>query len=166
MRSIVCSVNRSTKQLVLKAKPFGSIVVSVLLLCFIFVSPLNIISGGKKQTAVKEQHLPELRNGVSGDLKKTVWFSTVKKEIEKQTYAINDAGNNRYSSFNPAQRLHATYTPETFALQSVSVAGFSQDVISQPVSKTKQDLIITVKGLYANDVLVPTGEAVAIMRQN
>ena len=113
MRSILCFVNRSDKRLVLKAKGFGSIALLVLLLCF---------SGAKKQTVVQEQ-LPELRNVISGDLKKTVWFSTVKTEIEKQTYAINAAGNNRYSSFNPAQRLQATYTPETFALRSVHLTG-------------------------------------------
>ena len=156
MRSILCFVNRSDKRLVLKAKGFGSIALLVLLLCF---------SGAKKQTVVQEQ-LPELRNVISADLKKTVWFSTVKTEIEKQTYAINAAGNNRYSSFNPAQRLQATYTPETFALRSVNLTGLSHDMISQRVSKTKQDLIITIKGLYANDALVPTGEPVAVLHQD
>ncbi len=105
-----------------------------------------------------QANIPLARHGIShslvapvdtNQLKKSDWFSTVKKDIQKRMYYIDaDKKTNTFKSLNYSQGLTAVYGADQFSLQSA--------VLNDKDHQVNNDwqLNIAVTGLYEDGKLL------------
>jgi len=85
----------------------------------------------------------------TNQLKKSDWFSTVKKDIEKRMYyMIGEKDPKTFSSINNAQSLKATYSAGQLSLQPILISE------KKPHAKNDWQLNIIVAGIYEDGRLL------------
>ncbi len=89
-------------------------------------------------------------------IKKSDWFTSVKKDLNKRMYYVNAAGDNKsYNSINASQGLKTTFNTNGFTLYSIPDFNLPEAKITKKASvKNNWNLKIDVKGLYADDKLI------------